>query len=72
MMLLFKLGVIIDNKNSYKKNKKFTLIYFVLSLIFFVSYLIFRFLKEDEDESDKKQNKKLYKAYKDQLFTAND
>lgn len=72
IMIVFKAGVITDNFHKYKKNNKFTLIYFIITLFFFVSYLIFNCFKEDEDELDKRETEKINRVYKDQLFASRD
>lgn len=72
IMIIFKAGVVVDNYHTYKKNNKFTLVYFLISLFFFVSYLILKFFNEDEDEFERKETEKIDKAYKDQLFATRD
>jgi len=70
IMIIFKAGVVIDNFQTYKKDNKFTLVYFMITLFFFVSYLILQLFNENEDESERKETEKLDKAYKDQLFAS--
>jgi hypothetical protein len=69
IMIIFKAGVLSDNFHTYKTNNKFTLVYFIISLFFFVSYFIFKFFKQDEYEIERLETEKINKAYKDQLFT---
>jgi len=72
IMTLFKAGVVIDNFHYYKKDNKFTLVYFLLSLFFFISYLILKLFNENEDEFERKERDQLDRAYKNQLFLSKD
>ena len=46
IMIIFKAGVVIYNFQTYKKDNKFTLVYFMITLFFFVSYLILQLFNE--------------------------
>ena len=73
IMLLYKFGVIIHNISIDSTKTKYSIIYFILSLLFFITFFIHKSLKKKE--SKKKENENLIileKDYKNKLFTSSD
>jgi len=67
VMILFKLGVVLENLTTYKKDNKFTLVYFIISLFFFISFNVLSFFK-NEDDLEKKEIETISKVYKQKLI----
>ena len=68
IFLIFQFGVVFNNLENYqKKNYKFTLIYFSLSLFFYLFYLIITYIK-DRNSKEKEENILLETEYKKRLF----
>lgn len=71
VILIFKGGVVWENLNLYSKTYKFTLVYFILSLVSLVNYSMYLGIKRKKDLDEKDLNQ-LEDNYKNRdLYSSN-
>lgn len=67
IILIFKLGVVLENFSSYDKYYKFTLVFFILSSFFYIFFIIFQSFKK-KNLQEKAEVEQIENQYKDKLF----
>ena len=56
LILLFKGGVVWENLNLYNRNNKFTLVYFILSLVSLIKFSLYLSIKRKKEKEEKDIN----------------